>query len=626
MPESHRSVASCARRVSTWHGVAAGLLMAALVAFFFSKVQFVYAFQHTLLLTVVLGTAATAWGLFAGFGGQFSFGHAALFGLPSYVAVVVGEDWGIPPLVALIGGAGGTALATAVIVFPALRLRGPYFALVTLALAELTRRMVNLERAHTGGEDGRLIADTGDGLWHLRAPTEQSYLVWGSVLLMFTITTTWVFLRTRTGRELRAVRDDPDIASSTGVDTTRVKLVAYVLSAFFTGLAGGVLAYSSRIVASDALLGTAISITILILAGVGGMRSVFGPVLGAFVLVNVEEFLRVGVGAEEPQFYRITYAVVFALILYFLPRGLVSIRPPRRIVETLTQWRPIPTVVDEGPNLTTGAVQGLLVDLAAHERRGRRHGGEGFELVVRGLTKTFGSQTVNCDIDVDVPEGTCLAIWGHNGSGKSTLVNQLGGQLSPSRGEIRLGGHVITALPPHRRAGLGVVRASQQARHYDEQTVLDNLLTTLYTTKTLRPLVQRDHRIAVELVERAAAAVGLPAASIMKRAGELSTGQRKKLELARVLVGHRPRVILLDEPTAGVDREGVPQMAETLRALRDGTGASMVVVDHDRDFLLALSTHVLTLAAGRVIGHEETAGRSAQEWPELVFQPSGGKP
>ncbi|GAA1512731.1 branched-chain amino acid ABC transporter ATP-binding protein/permease [Nocardioides humi] len=610
-----------ARRVRTSHGVAFGLAVAVVCVLVLANVRFVYAFQHTLLLTVVFGTAATAWGLFAGFGGQFSFGHAALFGLPSYLAVVIGEDLGIPPLVALVGAAALTALVTALVVFPALRLRGPYFALVTLALAELTRRLVNLERAHTGGEDGRLIADTGDGLLHLAAPSEQSYLVWGSVLLTLSVTGCWVFLRTRTGRELQALRDDPDVASTTGVDTTRVKLVAYVISAFLTGLAGGILAYSSRIIASDALLGPAISISILIFAGVGGMRSVFGPVIGAFALVNLEELLRVGVGAEEPQLYRITYAVLFALVLYFLPRGLASIRVPERVLRRLREEEPPST--GGHPDLSASAVRDLLDDLSELERRPQGDD-RSSHLTVRGLTKRFGAQTVNADIDVEIPQGSCLAVWGHNGSGKSTLVNQLGGQLRPSAGQILVGTDDITTLPPHRRARLGIVRASQQARHYDEQTVLDNLLTTLYTTKRLRPLVQADHRRAVGLVERAVAAVGLPAQAITKKAGELSTGQRKKLELARVLVGHRPRVILLDEPTAGVDRAGVPQMAETLRALRDGTGATMVVVDHDREFLLALSTHVLTLAGGRVVNHEATKDLGPDDWPELVLQSSGG--
>jgi len=599
-------------RTSVGVGIAIAVGVGVVVTLGLQVVSISYSGQQALLVGSAFAVAATAWGLFAGFGGQFSFGHAALFGVPAYGAYLLNDIWGVPPLIGLVCSAVGLSLLSLVLVGPALRLRGPYFALVTLAMAEVARRLVNANPDITGGEDGRALPSDQEGILYLNSSEPTSYIAWLAGLLVITVLVFWLFLRSRTGRALTAVRDDEDIASSTGVNATIVKMTAFVLSGIFIGLAGGIYAYSTHIVSSDALLGTTVSIAILVYATVGGMRSLYGPLIGAFILTFVEERLRSSLGAIAPNLYAILYAVVFALLLYFAPLGLVGLA--QSAFAALCRRRsPEPAADVPGPlrasdasspahvlaDISSAQVRELLAELEPLERGSYPAVDE--RLVVSDLVKRFGGVVVNDGISFELASHQSLGVWGPNGSGKSTLINQLGGQLRATSGSMTFGGTDFGSLAPYARARLGIVRASQQARLYDAQSVLDNVLTTLFTTKRLNPLRESDFRQAVELCRRAVDAVGLPMAKLDVPAGSLSTGQRKRLEIARLLVGHRPRLILLDEPTAGIDRAGIPLLASVLRAVQKGTSASLVVVDHDQDFLLSVAPEVMCLGNGKVV-------------------------
>lgn len=605
-------------RLRTSYGVAIGVVLAVLVVFVADGLASSFTWEQILLIGTAFAVAASAWGLFAGFGGQFSFGHAALFGLPAYGAYLADHYWGVPPLLGLLVASVVLPIVSLLLVGPAFRLRGPYFALVTLAVAEIARRLINAKSDVTGGEDGVLLSSgSHSGLLYLEDPDQKTYIVWLAALLGITLIVFWVFLRSRTGRELTAVRDEEDIARSTGVHVTRVKIYSFVLSGFFIGLAGGVYAYSSHIIASDAVLGSAVSTAILVYAGVGGMRSLFGPAIGAFILVAVEQNFRDLFGSDSPALYPMVYAAVFGLLLYFAPSGLVglwhkilALLPWSRRVAVFTGTPPpsepakafLPQTLSVGDNVSgvlSEHVRELLDELLPLERRIIAGSDQG--LVVAQLTKRFGGIVVNQGISFEVGPHESIGIWGPNGSGKSTLINLLGGQLLPTAGQITFAGERVERLTPNRRAWRGIVRASQQARLYEGQSVLDNLLTTLFSSKRLNPLKASDYARGVELVEQALRAVGLPTNKLYAMASTLSTGQRKRMEIARLLVGHRPQLILLDEPTAGIDRSGISLLAEVLRAVHEGTQSAFIVVDHDQGFLRSVAPTVMCLGDGKIV-------------------------
>lgn len=600
-------------RTPTLTGIGYWLAALAAALGLFAVFEPSFAWQHALVLAGCFGTAATGWTVFAGFGGQFSFGHGAIFGLAAYGTFFLNEWWDVPPLAGVVVASVLVALASLTFVVPALRLRGPYFALVTLALAEIARRWIDTARDQTGGQDGRIIPNSGSGILHLSSGDKQDFVRWAVVLLISSAGVAWLFIRSRRGRELTAVRDEQDVAEFSGIETTRVKAYGFFVSAVLTGLAGGLYAYYSHIVASDALLSTSVSILILEVAVVGGIRSVFGPALGALFLISIQELLRVHLGATSPSAHRLVFAGVFGVMLFVAPSGLVGLgraaadRRRRGNEQTVGEprRRHAPAATDALGMASAAEIGALLSDLVRLERSAAALEPPA-DLVVSDLTKRFGGQVVNDRIDVRLESGTSVGVWGPNGSGKSTLVNVLGGQLRADSGAIMLGSRRIQRLAPHERARLGIVRASQQARLYESQSVVDNLTLTLFSTKRLNPMRERDHRSAEALAFRALDAVGLSDRLGSLPAGNLSTGQRKRLEIARVVVGHRPRVVLLDEPTAGVDAAGIPQLVEVLEALKAGTGASVIVVDHDSEFLRRVVDSFVLLERGRVVDYVDS--------------------
>jgi branched-chain amino acid transport system ATP-binding protein len=220
--------------------------------------------------------------------------------------------------------------------------------------------------------------------------------------------------------------------------------------------------------------------------------------------------------------------------------------------------------------------------------------------VARNLVKRFGGVAANNGINLSIHANARVGIWGPNGSGKSTFLNVIGGQLSPTSGDIQMFGRRINSLRPDGRARMGLARTFQQARVFHDVSVRRNLLPSIVSSTGLQPMLGRDLDRCLELAELALRAVGLPEGAYDNLAGTLSTGQRKRLELARVLLAN-PRLVLLDEPTAGVDRNGVPMMQEILAGLFARLKVAMIVVDHDLPFLINASDTIVCMAGGEII-------------------------
>lgn len=576
-----------------------------------------FAVQHSLFMALIFISAASAWALLAGQGGQFSLGHAALFGLPAYGAYLLTSrlDW--VPLLALglsvlLVSAVGTAL-----VAPTLKLAGPYFALVTLAVAEIARFVVNAARETTGGEDGRLLQPEGAGFFYLNPSDKSTFLVWAAVLAAATLFLTWMIIRSTVGVHLRALRDDEMVARSTGVHPRGARLLVFFLSGVICGVAGGVLAYSSGIVASEFLLSVHVSISILVFAVVGGIRSLLGPALGALVLMSADQYLRIKYGATIPNIYPIGYTAIFCLALFFAPAGVVPLasrlldRSEGEAEDTVSWGYSKRQVLDgattdaQEASMDLDAFDELLEQMSSLRVRENLSLSEpkknGPILSARNLKKSFGAVKATDGLSLEVLIGERIGIWGPNGSGKTTLLNLFAGQLFPDEGEIWLSGKEVTGKAPEKRALLGLSRTYQQARLYDAQSAVHNLFAALSISIEKNPLWVGDRRVMERLALLALRAVGLPERTHRALAGSLSTGQRKRLELARCLVGVPPRVFMLDEPTAGIDKAGVPQMAALLRAVQHATGSGFVVVDHDLDFVREMSDRVVCLVSGDIV-------------------------
>ena len=227
-------------------------------------------------------------------------------------------------------------------------------------------------------------------------------------------------------------------------------------------------------------------------------------------------------------------------------------------------------------------------------------------LEVRGLTRRFAGLVAVDGVDLTVPPGGIHAVIGPNGAGKTTLFNLVSGLLPPSAGRILLAGQDVTSLPAHRRAALGVQRTFQNLRLFGSMTVLENVLTGLHSSARATlpevlarlPRFRRGERDAVSAAEAALDLVGLRGQAHM-RAAALSYGDARRLEIARAVAG-RPRLLLLDEPAAGLNPAETTRLAALVRAIR-AAGATVLLVEHDMGFVMDISDDVTVLSFGRRI-------------------------
>ena len=279
---------------------------------------------NAVMMTLYAALLGQAWNILGGYGGQFSFGHALFFGIGAYAVAVGQTALGLNPWLGMaLGGAlaAGAAAAMGWLVFR-YGLRGSYFALVTLAFAEVFRVLAN-SVAFTGAGEGVLIPlDPRPGNLQFSSLAHYYWLLWAICLLAFLAV--WRMERSRFGARLAAVRDNEDAASAVGVDPLATKIGAIALSGFFMGLAGVFYAQKFLYLDSGLAFGPAVSVEALLVALIGGMGTLFGPLLGAAALHALAEFAREVMG-DAPGVDMALYGAILVLMVMFAPRGLAGL-------------------------------------------------------------------------------------------------------------------------------------------------------------------------------------------------------------------------------------------------------------------------------------------------------------
>ncbi|GAB4347292.1 MAG: branched-chain amino acid ABC transporter permease [Oricola sp.] len=279
---------------------------------------------NVIIMVLYAALLGQAWNILGGYGGQFSFGHAAYFGTGAYTVAVLQVQLGINPWIGLVIGALFAVAVAAFIGFATFRygLRGSYFALVTLAFAEVLRILSN-SVGFTGAGVGILIPlDTGVATLQFETKTGFFFLIWVLTLASFLVV--WWIGHSRFGASLAAVRDNEDAARALGVNAFRVKMGAIMLSGLFGGLAG--VFYAQYFLYLDPYIayGPAISVESLLVPIIGGMGTLFGPLLGAAALHAVSEVTRELIG-DVPGISLALYGALLVGMVMFLPRGLAGL-------------------------------------------------------------------------------------------------------------------------------------------------------------------------------------------------------------------------------------------------------------------------------------------------------------
>ncbi|CAO4184159.1 branched-chain amino acid ABC transporter ATP-binding protein/permease [Methylorubrum extorquens] len=509
-------------------------------------------------LTVVAGTGLN---VLLGLAGLISFGHAGFYALGAYASAILTLK-GVSFWLALPAAAGLSALVGAALAVPAMRVRGPYLAMVTIAFGFLVEHALIEGGELTGGQNGLVVA-TGPSLFGVSLGERE--LAWLAVIGAGLSLYGFHRLRhARLGQALRAVRDADVAAASLGYDPVRVKTAAFAISAALTGLAGAVLPPLMLFIAPSSFPFTQ-SILFVLAVVVGGAGTVLGPLFGALVTVLLPEALA-GLAEYRLLFFGLTTLVV----LWLVPAGIVG---------SLARLLPR----GGGERSEPGA-----------EAPDFLHRTEGEPLAVEGLGIAFGGIRAADGVAFEARPSAITSVIGPNGAGKTTVLNMISGFYRPSAGSICLGALELGGRPAHVIARAGIARTYQTTRLFGSLSVIENVILARAPGRLLRRAQARDRQDAAALL----AFVGY-AGALDRPASELPHVDRRLVEIARALAGS-PKVLLLDEPAAGLARAETDRLGALLRRIA-ACGIAVILVEHDMPLVMGVSDRILVMDAGRPI-------------------------
>jgi len=517
-------------------------------------------------LTTIVGVGLN---VLVGLTGQMSFGHVGFYAIGAYTVGVLTTRtalgfWIALPLAAIIACAAGALLA-----IPALRVRGPYLAMVTIAFGFVIEQGSVEWSALTGGWNG-LAGIPSPSL----AGTELSERGAACLILCFTAVAILLYALLNAspwGRAMRALRDSETAGRSIGLAPILIRTTAFALSAAAAGFAGGVFASISNFISPESFPFFQ-SILFVLVVMVGGSERVAGPIVGALIVVMVPEAL-----SFLAQYRLLFVGLLLLIVLLIAPVGFVGL--VGRLFARRTGDRSAQATRDVTAFLTRNDPSALSVD---------------------GLAVHFGGVRAVNDLSFTAAPGAITSVIGPNGAGKSTALNLIGGFYRADRGSVRLGEADISGLSSSRIAQAGVARTYQTTQLFANMTVLDNVLVALGRGRLgfasmFRPDRNQERRA---LAESLLAFVGYRGA-LYQLAGALAHVDKRLVEIARSLA-LQPAVLLLDEPAAGLDEADTARVGALLGTLAR-CGLIVILVEHDMQLVMGVSNHVVVLDAGAKI-------------------------
>ena len=564
------------------------------------------------MLAFCLCTASVV--VLTGWAGQLSLGQMAFAGVAAATAAAVARGISVDigwhetrvvrgglqgvafPYNLLIGALAATLVATSIGLI-ALRVRGLLLGIATLAFAIACNFYLFYRPFFTGGRSTVEFPRSDLG------PIEFTNNNRAYYYFVLTVTTLCLLavgrLRRRgTGRTIIGVRENEHAASAMTVSPLRAKITAFALAGFLAGLGGGLMATtqgSLGLTDQNGVFLAGFSLTVVAVAVSGGMSTLSGAVVGAVYFLGLKALF-----PGNAKLLLFTSSVGLLLVLLYFPGGLVRIGHLARLQLLLWVDRRLPQRAPKHTIEPPSAITRL-----AH-RESAAENADGTALAARGISVRFGGNVAVDEVDFHAQPGEVVGLIGTNGAGKSTLLNAIGGFV-PSRGSVELLGREVSSLPPHRRARLGLGRTFQAATLYPDLTVRDTIELALegryrssfWGTLLFLPAASRSDRArrseGSELIDY----LGLGRYAD-RYIGELSTGTRRIVELCAVLaVG--PRVICLDEPTAGVAQREAEAFGPMIKRVQDELDATLIIVEHDMPMIMGISDRVYCLEAGRVI-------------------------
>ena len=541
---------------------------------------------YTLMLIYMI--LALGLNVLVGFTGLVSLGQAGLYAIGAYTAAILATriDVGFVPCLVLgmlFSGAFGVLLA-----YPTVRVRGVYLAVVTIAFGIIVENIAIEWDSLTGSWVG--ISDVPQpGIFGLPiGHRTYFYLVGGCALIAFAVNVN--IMNSRFGRAMIATSQSEIAASSLGINVTAVRTLAFVISAVTAGAAGVFYVFLNKYISPD-IFSFGDSIRFLLMVILGGAGTALGPVVGAGVLSYLPEFLQ-----QFGEWQAFAYGALLAIVMFFLPRGIVG-----SLSDILQRFLPV------APAQALASTGNPLKDFLGDGRTE-----SGICLEAENVSLHFGGLSALDKVQTQVATGSIHGLIGPNGAGKSTLLNAVSGIYQVNSGRILFEGEDITAMRSYQLARRGLARTFQNTELFKEMTALENVWNGFYShyrSGIISAILRLpNYRTDEDRYRQAALAlldyVGLSSFAETK-AKDLPFGFQRKLEIARALAVS-PRLLLLDEPAAGLTHAEVDDLRDLILQLAEH-GITIVVVEHHMDLVMAISSQMTVLDYGEVIARGTAA-------------------
>ncbi len=605
-------------------------------------------YVHMVITIMIYAILLYGLDIVVGYTGQVSLGHAGLFGVGSYTTGVLFMKLGAPLWVIIPASVGVTAAFGALLALPALRVTGPYLAMVTLAFGTIIQILINEMTFLTEGPLGITIPKPS--LFGQKL-SEQGFYWLVFALMVLSLVVVHRILKSQLGRAFEALRGSPVASDCMGVSVYRYKVYAFVISAGFAGLAGCLYSYSEQYISPNTYN---FELTVLFLLAVimGGRKTRSGALLGAAIIVILPKLL------DDLELFRIVASSLAVLMSVGAVVGVLrKITTPKAMaipvvgtialagfafwLESITDWRlsifglMILFVVYYLQDGIVGFVRSLFARKLVAANAGLASSRDSSQdavmtavkasasadadlLVANGVLMQFGGLKAINQVDLRIKRGTIHGLIGPNGSGKSTMMNVLTGIYVPTAGSIVFAGRSVVGRTSSDIALSGIARTFQNVQLFGEMTALQNVQVGLHHTFRSTILDVSLHTPRYKREEKAAVDRGLGLLNFVglgdlatEEARNLPYGKQRLLEIARALALD-PQLLLLDEPAAGLTAPDIKELISIIRKIRDH-GITVILIEHHMDVVMSICDAVSVLDFGQKIAEGKPAEVQADE-------------
>lgn len=575
-------------------------------------------YHRNILFTICINVImAVSLNLTTGMLGELALGHAGFMAVGAFTSAIITKAWSISSVisfpVALIAGGLLAAMFGLLIGIPALRLKGDYLAIITLGFGEIIRVIIiNLP-----------ITGATKGLSGIAKLTNFNYVY---IIMVLIISALFTLGRSRHGRAILSIRENDIAAEATGISIFKYKLFAFTLAAFFAGIAGGLYAHQQGTI-NAATFDYNKSIDYLVMVVLGGMGSLTGSIIAAVVLSLLPEYLRdlttiindlfTGVQITDPRM--LVYSLILVLMMIFRPKGLLGTAE----FSLMNVWDFIVRHVHRFFAFVQRHLPKRKQSVTMPEVP--KYDYANFSLPVletKNLGIRFGGLQAAKDVSIKLMDNEIVGLIGPNGAGKTTVFNMLTGVYKPTEGDIILLGKSIAGAATHHITANGIARTFQNIRLFKSMTVIENIKVAFQTRMHYTPI---EGIIRAPRYSREERGIDIRARELLSvfgmedvadtRADSLPYGQQRKLEICRALASN-PKVLLLDEPAAGMNPKETEELMNTIKIIRSRFSVSILLIEHDMKLVMGICERIYVLNYGNIIA-EGTPDEIAHN-PEVI--------